>query len=297
MTDEKNALEYRQAPIDAQLQRADWRRTDYADVYNVNGAEEEGVQVDWVKWARAIFRRKRLVVAVVAIGTALSLFAAFRTRDAYEAYSVIYVGKEDTAVIKVREGDLVVQNDESMRTKMYLLQSTPLIEEVIVNMKLDRTEDVLNPGGRTLRETFSSMSEGVKKAFQGRGNRSEPAPNMPDSLPAPERGGATEPLYSPAESWRLAPFVEIFKKNLLVEPASDARLKNLPLEPISELRLLKIAYTHPDSALAAAICNQLAQTLINRNIENKSEKFKDASSWLDRSTRELKARAERAEQA
>jgi capsular exopolysaccharide synthesis family protein len=297
MTDEKASLEYRQAPIDTQLQRADWRRTDYADGYNINRAEEEGVQVDWVKWARAILRRKRLIAAVVAIGTALTLFAAFQMRDAYQAYSVIYVGKEDTAVVKVREGDLVVQNDESMRTKMYLLQSTPLIEEVIVNMKLDRSEDVLNPGGRTLRETFGSMSEGVKKAFQGRASRSEPAPDMPDSLSQPASGGATEPQYSPAESWRLAPFVEIFKKNLLVEPASDARLKNLPLEPVSEMRLLKIAYTHPDSALAAAICNQLAQTLINHNIESKSGKFKDASSWLERSTRELKARAERAEQA
>ena len=297
MTDEKNALEYRQAPIDAQLQRSEWRRIDYAEGYNINGAEEEGVQVDWAKWARAIFRRKRPIIAIVTIGTALSLFAAFRTRDAYQAYAVIYAGKEDTAVIKVREGDLVVQNDESLRTKMYLLQSNPLVEEVIVNLKLDRSEDILDPGGRTLKETFGSLSEGVKKVFQGRRNMSEPAPNMPDSLSNPTSVGAIDPQYSPAESWRLAPFVEIFKQNLLVEPASDTRLKNLPVEQISEMRLLKISYTHPDSALAATICNQLAQTLINHNIENKSGKFKEASTWLDRSTRELKSRAEKAEQA
>jgi polysaccharide biosynthesis transport protein len=297
MTDKKNALEYRQAPTDAQLQRSEWRRTDYAEGYNINGAEEEAVQVDWSKWARAIFRRKRPVMAIVTIGTALSLFAAFRTRDAYQAYAVIYAGKEDTAVIKVREGDVVVQNDESMRTKMYLLQSNPLVEEVIVNLKLDRSEDILNPGGRTLKEIFGSLSEGVKKAFQERRNMSEPSPNMPDSLSDPTSVGANSPEYSPAESWRLAPFVEIFKQNLVVEPASDARLKNLPVEQISEMRLLKISYTHPDSALAAAICNQLAQTLIIHNIENKSGKFKEASTWLDRSTRELKSRAEKAEQA
>jgi polysaccharide biosynthesis transport protein len=297
MTDEKISLERRQAPSDAQLQQADWRRTSYADSYGINGAEEEGVQVDWVRWARAIFRRKRLIGAVVTIGTALSLFAAFRTRDDYQAYAVIYVGKEDTAVVKVREGDLVIQNEESLRTKMYLLQSNPLVEEVIVNLKLDRSEDILDPGGRTLKETFGSMSERVKKAFQGQGNRSEPAPILPDSFFAPATRPTTEPQYSPAESWRLAPFVEIFKKNLSVELASDARLMNHSLEPISEARLLRVAYTHPDPALAAAICNRLAQTLIYRNIENKSEKFKDASGWLDRSTRELKARAERAEQA
>src|SRR5215471_14842016 len=296
MTDEKTALEHRQEPIDAQLQRAEWRRADYADGYS-NGAEEEGIQVDWAKWARAIFRRKRMIGAVVAIGTALSLFAAFRTRDVYQAYAVISVGKEDSTVIKLREGDLIVQNDESLKTKMYLLQSAPLVEEVIVNMKLDQSEDILNPGGRTLRETFGSMSDRINKAFQGRRNMSEPVPKMPDSMSTPVSIGAAEPQYSPAESWRLAPFVELFKQNLSVEPASDEKKKNFSTGPASDAPLLKIAYTHPDPALAAAICNQLARTLISRNVENKSEKIKDASNWLERSTRDLKARAERAEQA
>ena len=301
MTDEKTALERRQELIDAQPQRAGYYRTDYAEGH-YNGAEEEGVQpVDWARWVRAIFKRKWLIAAIVAVGTAFSLFAAFRTRDAYQAFAVISIGKEDTAAIKVREGNLIVQNDEPLTTKMYLLQSAPLVEDVIVNMKLDRSEDVLKPKERTLKETISSLSALVKKAYQGRRNMPEPEPEMPDSLSTPAGGGAgvgaTETQYSPAESWRLEPFVEIFRKNLLVEPILDARLKNLSAEPASETRLLKIAYTHPDPALAAAICNQLAQTLIIRNTENKSEKLKGASSWLARSTRELKARAERAEQA
>src|SRR5262245_3147707 len=291
MTDEKTALERRQELIDAQPQRAGYYRTDYAEGH-YNGAEEEGVQkVDWERWLRAIFKRKWLIAAVVAVGTAFSLFAAFRTRDAYQAFAVVSVGKEDTAVIKARAGgDLIVQNDEPLTTKMYLLQSAPLVEEVIVNMKLDQSEEVLNPRERTLKETFGSVTEFVKQAYQGRRKGAEPAPDMHDSLSAPKSGGATEPQYSPAESWRLAPFVEIFRKNLLVEPVLDARLKNYSGEQASDTRLLKVAYTHPDPALAAAICNQLALSLINHNTENKSEKFKGASNWLDRSTRELKAR-------
>jgi len=110
MTDEKNALEHRHEQTDAQFLRAGYYRADYVDGYP-NGAEDEGVQVDWVRWARAIFRRKWLIVAVVAIGTALSLLAAFRTRDAYQAYAVISDGKEDAAMIKFKEGDLIIQND------------------------------------------------------------------------------------------------------------------------------------------------------------------------------------------
>ncbi len=285
MTDEKTALEHNQASIDAQPQRAGYHRTEYADGYYMNGTEEEGVQVDWARWARAIFRRKWLIVAIVAIGTTLSLFAAFRTRDTYQAFTVISVGKEDTSVIKASVGDhLIIQNDESLKTKMYLLQSNPLVEEVIVNMKLDRSENILSPGRKTLKETFSSVSERAKKMFQGQRDGPKPAPYIPDSSSTPETQPETEPQYSPAESWRLTPFVDMFRKNLSVEPVSDTRF-------------LRIAYTHPNPPLAAAICNQLAQTLVSRNIENKSEKFKDASSWMDRSTRELKARAERAEQA
>jgi polysaccharide biosynthesis transport protein len=297
MIDEKTALERRQEVIDAQPQRAGYYRTDYAEVHH-NGAEEEGVQhVDWEKWVRAIFKRKWLIAVIVAIGTAFSLLAAFRTRDAYQAFAVLSVGKEDTAVIKARERDLIVQNDEPLTTKMYLLQSAPLVEEVIVNLKLDQSEEVLNPKEKSLKETLNIISERAKKVFHRQRNLPESAPDMPNSLSAPANGGATELQGSPAESWRLAPFVEIFRKNLSVEPVLDARLKNYSAEPLSDTRLLKVAYTHTDPVLAAAICNQLAQAGINSNTENKSEKLKGASNWLDRSTRELKARAVRAEES
>ena len=61
--------------------------------------------------------------------------------------------------------------------------------------------------------------------FQGRRNM-EPEPTCPIHCPTYYSG--RDPQVSPAESWRLAPFVENFRKNLLVEPASDARLKNFP---------------------------------------------------------------------
>src|SRR5262245_50779299 len=170
MTDEKTALERRQELIDSQPLRAGYYRTDYAEGH-YNGAEEEGVQpVDWARWARAIFKRKWLIATIVAVGTAFSLFAAFRTRDAYQAFAVVSVGKEDTAVIKAREGNLIVQNDEPLTTKMYLLQSAPLVEEVIVNMKLDRSEEVLNPGELTWKETLNIISESAKKVFHGERN-------------------------------------------------------------------------------------------------------------------------------
>src|SRR5215475_12161020 len=203
MTDEKTALEHRQELSDAQTQRAGYYRTDYSEGH-YNGADEEVVKpVDWERWARAIFRRKWLIAAIVAIGTASSLFAAFRTRDAYQAFAVISVGKEDTAVIKAREGDLIVQNDEPLTTKMYLLQSAPLVEEVIVKLKLDQSEEALNPKEKSLKETLGVISERAKKALHSEKNLPEPAPNIADSLSASASMVAIEPQDSTAESWRL----------------------------------------------------------------------------------------------
>ncbi|MBO0726135.1 MAG: polysaccharide biosynthesis tyrosine autokinase [Blastocatellia bacterium] len=283
MTDEKRALELREAEIDPQFQRPGYQRIDHMEVCD-GGVEGGENRFDWARWAGAILRRKWMIIAVVAIGVGGTVFLAFRMRDTYQAFTVIYVDKEDTSVVKASASDLIIQNDESLKTKMYLLQSNPLIEDVIVNMKLDRSEDALNTGWRTLPETFREMWESAKSPFQWREKRSAGWPNMPDTLFAPATQPAPERQYSPAESWRLEPFVVSLKAKLSVETILDTQL-------------LKISYKHPNPVLAAAVCNQLAQTLIARNIENKSEKFKDASNWLDRSTRELKARAERAEQA
>src|SRR5262249_9063283 len=60
---------------------------------------------------------------------------------------------------------------------------------------------------------------------------------------------------------------------------------------------MTIAYTHTDPQLAAGVANAVAQRFIETSFETKIQKFTSASEWLDRSTRELKAKVERAEQA
>ena len=60
---------------------------------------------------------------------------------------------------------------------------------------------------------------------------------------------------------------------------------------------MKISFNHTDPTIAAAVANGVAQSFIDFNFQNKTEKFTKASDWLDRSTRELKAKVEEADQA
>jgi succinoglycan biosynthesis transport protein ExoP len=60
---------------------------------------------------------------------------------------------------------------------------------------------------------------------------------------------------------------------------------------------MTIAFTHADPTLAANIANAIAERFVETNFDKRVEQFTSASEWLDRSTRELKAKIERSEQA
>jgi uncharacterized protein involved in exopolysaccharide biosynthesis len=85
------------------------------------------------------------------------------------------------------------------------------------------------------------------------------------------------------ESAKLAPYVDVLAANLSGSP-------------LESTRMLVISFTHTDPALAADIVDNVAQVFMKRSFESKTAKYTNASDWLDRSTRELKARVEEAEQ-
>src|SRR5881409_575523 len=72
---------------------------------------------------------------------------------------------------------------------------------------------------------------------------------------------------------------------------------SLRVRPIVDTRAMTIAFTHTDPMLAASVANAVAQRFVETSFDQKIEKFTSASEWLDRSTRELKAKVEHAEQA
>jgi capsular exopolysaccharide synthesis family protein len=82
-----------------------------------------------------------------------------------------------------------------------------------------------------------------------------------------------------------------------LSPYVDVLASNLSAEPLPDTRMLVISFTHTDPMLAAEVADNVAQVFIQRTFDTKTERFTNASDWLDRSTRELKAKVEQAEQA
>jgi capsular exopolysaccharide synthesis family protein len=80
-----------------------------------------------------------------------------------------------------------------------------------------------------------------------------------------------------------------------LEPFVNALEANLTIEPIRETQAIRVSFRHTNSTVAAAVANGIAERFVYRNFKNKIEQFTNAAAWLERSTRELKERAERAE--
>jgi capsular exopolysaccharide synthesis family protein len=143
---------------------------------------------------------------------------------------------------------------------------------VVLNLKLDQNPRLMEVNTRR------SIVEAVK-SIAGRFSPQEPW-TPPAVSETPIADVVSE--RSREQSARLAPYVDVLAANLSAEPLSDTRM-------------LVISFTHTDPVLAADIVDNVAQVFIKRSFENKTEKYNTTSDWLDRTTRELKAKVEESE--
>ena len=288
MADERVELEKVPLSEDAPLVRPGYpRMPGYAEAgygYGYGYGEEDDRAHLRELW-RTIRKHKWLIITIAVVVTSIVTIEAYRTKPVYSATSIVELGKENTTMVKSTTGDVVIQTDDtdlyypemSIKTKMLKLTSEPLLEDVVVSLNLDK-----NP-------RFSDVARKTSywEALQALGGRlgvqrqDEPvARTVVQSSPL-EAG--PDIARTPEESERLAPYVGIIAGGLEVEQ-------------IKETRALRVTYTHTDPDISAAIANGVAQTFIDSSFRSRTEKFTNASDWLDRTTRELKAKVQQAEQ-
>src|SRR5262249_19749282 len=148
--------------------------------------------------------------------------------------------------------------------------------DVIVKLDLNHNPKFLDVTHK------KSLTDALRSIGRGSGSQDqEQRSDVFKSTDSPSKESSTR---TEAEAEQLAPFVR----------ALDA---NLTVAPIPDTRTMKVSFTHTDPAIAAAIANGIAKEFIEYSFQNQTEKFTKASDWLDRSTRELKAKVEQAESA
>lgn len=286
MTGDKVELEKVDAPDEAPLVRPHYPRAPgypempaYGYGYGY-GDEEEGLHLREL-W-RTVRKRKWLIIIIAVIITTLVTIEAYRTKSTYRASAFIELGK-DVPPVRSASGGMVIQTDDpdvyypqlAINTHLFRLTSEPLLEDVVADLRLDQNPKFAQSSRRSMWEAVQAIIS--RATFQ---TVEEEAPATIGGL-SPDTNSAMR--RSKEDSERLAPFVSMVAGGLQAEQ-------------VKETRTLRVTYTHTDPAITAAVANGVAQDFIDRTFEGKTERFTTASKWLDTTTREFKAKVERADQ-
>ena len=136
----------------------------YGEVVNVPGSyypsydkPEKQESFDLREFGRKVIRRKWLILAIIAIATTLTALRISQARNIYQSTATIEIGIRTPKLGKDSSTSLVYEVDSSeIKTAMFLLKSTPLLEDVVVNFKLEESEQFLgNEEPRALASIFS----------------------------------------------------------------------------------------------------------------------------------------------
>lgn len=226
---------------------------------------------------RTIRKRRLLILIIVLIATSLATLEIYRTKSLYQASASIQIQKDAATIVKA--GNTVIQTDDSdnINTYIYMLKSRPLLQDVVANLQLNENPRFMDV---TSRKSIADAVKTITGKFVS--PISDAGSNQAGKTMTIDAAGNL--IRSDEDRARLAPYANVIASNLSIEQLPNARL-------------LVVSFTHTDPAISALVANGVAQTFIARSFQNKTKKFTNAKDWLDRSTRELKAKVEQAEAA
>ena len=282
MPDEKFDLERLPVPHDIVAKETAGLRPHYPGAYGY-GSGPDNQKVHLRELWRTISKRRWLILSISLIVTTLVAIEVYRARNTYQASTLIEIGKDSSTL--GRPGSIFGDDYDpfymvNIKTKMLMVKSHSLLESVVLKKKLDQNKVFLEGRGkRSVWEALRTMGARVGLKEQDSKEASEADPKVITASTPDE-----ESLRTKEEKQRIEHCIAMLEGGLMVEP-------------VKETRALRISFTHTDPEMAANLSNAVAQDFLDRNFENKTEKFTNAARWLDQSTNKLKAQVQQSEEA
>lgn len=241
--------------------------------HEMKNEEEPGFDVR--EFMRRIQRRKWLILTIVTIATVMSAVNASRQKSIYMASATIEVGSNQNQML-IKDGDFFYHDDnQELETAMFLINSYPLLEDVVANLGLDQNAKFLDVTQE--RSFFDALKDtGAKKTDQ---QITEETSN-----PIPITPNVSLQSRPSEESEHLAPYVGILSGGLDVEK-------------VKMTRLIRITYKHTNPEIAALVANGIAQVYREKSFKKKNASTQESSSSLNGATRDLEAQMQKADQA
>ncbi|MGE3926712.1 MAG: GumC family protein [Lautropia sp.] len=234
---------------------------------------------------RIVARHRFLILAAVALATALGVLAALMMTPIYQASATLLIEATKTKVVSIEEVYPGLSSDrDHVRTQTQFLRSRE------VGLRVIRDLDLTN------HPRFREIAQAARAAAGNSAAASDPA-NAP-ALRASPSGTADKPgAPLPASDLRALKG----ERYVLTDPGEEAVLRELAdglhIEAVRQSQLVLVSYESPDPVLAARIANRVAEAFIQAEMDMRMRMTISANGWLAERVAELKQNLDVSERA
>ncbi len=257
-----------------------WQSPSYYPSYK---SFSEGSAKIFEYW-NVIRKRLWLIVGLVVLVTTLTAIYVARQPNVYEARARVQVDLEQgNPQLQVSDRPTLLPNPDPayFNTQLQLLTSDSLLRRVVKEMNLETNKEFQEERNRQQASTWRAILRSIGLARE----ETKKTKDLEEVLAGMNLATAEEIN----EAVRLAPFVEILKKNLRVEPVrvSQATFK--------DTRLIEISFQHTNPELAALIVNGIAEVFVKQNQEKRTGTSKRTNDFLSERIATLQSEIKRDE--
>jgi capsular exopolysaccharide synthesis family protein len=219
----------------------------------------------------AIRKRLWLVLGVAVIATTLTAIYMARRPNVYQAKSQVQVDLEQANPdLRMSDRPVIGNSDPAyFNTQLQLLNSDKLLRRVVKELSLDTNKDFVTAKSEGAVSPWQSLLRTLglaSKPKEESGSIEEVSQTASSNL------ATTEEIN---EAVRLAPFVDVIRKNFAIDPVRENR------GTVKDTRLIDISFKHTNPELAAQVVNGIAEVFIKQNAEKRNKNNDKTSGFLD----------------
>ncbi|MCS6874628.1 MAG: polysaccharide biosynthesis tyrosine autokinase [Pyrinomonadaceae bacterium] len=236
-----------------------------------------------LEYWNAIRKRLWLIAGIVILSTILTAIYVARKPNIYEAKARVQVDLEQgNPQLQVTDKPTVVTNPDPayFNTQLQLLTSDSLLRRVVKEANLEANKEFQEERNKSEASAWRAFLKSIGLAKEEPRKKIE----LEES-----RGFNLTSIEEMQEAIRLAPFVEILKKNLAVEPVRESRAT------FKDTRLIEIRFQHTNPELAALITNAIAEVFVRQNQEKRTGTSKKTNDFLSERIAALQSEIKRDE--
>lgn len=252
-------------PFDAQVPSNNGGYGAYREIY-----ASEGMQFS--DYWRAIRKRLWLVIGLAVLITTLTAIYMARRPNIYQARAQVQVDLEQSnpdLVTSDRRTGMANPDPAYFNTQLQLLNSETLLRRVVKELSLDSNKEFQTAKAEESVSAWRSLLKTVGLANDEKKKNDKAISDV--SVTASPSVASSEEI---AEAIRLAPYVDLIRKSLGIEPVREAR------SAYKETRLIEISFKHSNPELAAMIVNGVSEVFSKQNQEKRTGKNVKTSDFL-----------------